>query len=194
MTGDIVRRAVGFMKMGRPKPVWFETVASKYPPLTFAAPKAVKASRAGPNPKNGPEAIWRPPKLHFPEDKYMKKLHKSHPMERLRPTTLNEVEQDPKDVNAIIRSQLELMETGLSPEAAFTQASERFWAARKAEEIKDRIAREQEKFNQDQAGACAGQRAPMRRTEPIGDAIRKMLLEEKRVLIEARQAALKSPY
>lgn len=183
----IVQRAAGFMKMGRPKPVWFDTVAQKYPPLTFKAPKAVRPG-AGPRPKNSPQPIWRPPKLEFPEDKYVSKIYDEHPLERLRPATLCESSEDPADVRKIISHQLELMEAGKSADEAFRIASETFWEARKQAEIKEKVAKERDLFMAEQQEACKEGRPVLRRHEPVGDTIRSLLLEEKAALITDRQS------
>lgn len=187
---EIVRRAAGFMKMGRAKPVWFDTIAHKYPPLTFTAPKVIKAN-AGRRPKNSPEPIWRPPKLIYPEDKYVKKIHQTDPLQQLRPTTLNELEEDRDDATReIIKQQLELMESGLSPDAAFEKASDRFWAERNKREIAEKIAREQARYSQDQVDACTGRRnlGLASRHESVGQTIRQVLLEEKKAILELRNA------
>lgn len=182
-----VQRALGFMKMGRPKPVWFDTVSQKYPPLTFKAPTSVRLG-AGPRPKNSPQPIWRPPKLEFPEDKYVSKIYDGHPLERLRPTTLCETSGDPADTRKIINHQLELMEAGKDASEAFKIASEKFWEERKQAEIKEKVAKERGHFMTEQEEACKGGRVASRRHEPIGDTIRSLLLEEKAALFSDRQS------
>lgn len=187
MSSDLVRRAIGFMKMGRCKPVWFETVAQKYPPLTFKAPKSARAN--GSRPKNSPEPIWRPPKLNYPEDKYVRKIYDAAPVELFRATNLCETSEDPRNAEQmIIKHQLELMETGRKPDEAFQMASDWFWEGRKQLEISEKIAREQSIYCQEQIDNCSWKKVQMRRTQPVGDAIRQHLLEEKAALIAARKA------
>lgn len=175
------------MKMGRPKPVWFDTVAQKFPPLTFKAPKALRPG-AGPRPKKSPLPIWRPPKLEFPEDKYVSKIYDEHPLERLRPATLCETSEDPADTRRIINYQLELMETGKDADEAFKIASEKFWEERKQAEIKEKVAKERKLFMAEQEEACKGGRPALRRPESIGETVKSLLLEEKAALIADRQS------
>lgn len=189
MTVEIVRRAAGFMKMGRAKPVWFDTIAHRHPPLTFTAPKAVRAN-AGHRPKNSPEPIWRPPKLVYPEDKYVRKIHESDPLQKLRPMTLSEQEDDRHDATReIIKQQLGLMESGLSPDAAFQKASERFWEEQARREIAEKVAREEARYSQEQVDACSGRRSYglVNRHESVGQTIRQMLLAEKKAMLDVRK-------
>lgn len=182
-TLDLVRRASGLMKLGRPKPVWYDTVANRCPPLTFQAPASAKASR--PRPKNAHQPIWRPPKLVYPEDKYVQKLFKRWPLEKLRPTSINETMEDPKDVQSVINKQLELMEEGLGTEKAFQVASSEFMAERRREEIEERLARQQSLHMKEQVAATAGEKpftSQQKRVQSIGEVIRSVLEEEKAVL------------
>lgn len=182
---DIVRRATGFMKMGAGKPIWFDSVASRYPPLTFQAPKAIKPA-AGRRPKNSPEPIWRPPKLVYPEDRFAARTLKEHPVEKLKPATLDEFCGDRSNVQTIVNYQLELIEQGKPAAEAYSLASGRFWEERKEAEIARKVAMEQAKYNKDQVRACTVRNPAPNRLRPVSDVIRDILLEEKANLVKNR--------
>jgi hypothetical protein len=156
MSKDLVRRAVGFMKLGRPRPAWFETVAHRHPPLTFKA--AAASSNNGPlkkimplkglSAKSGPVSVNRPTKIEYPEDRCMQKFFQEHPLEKYRPTAINEAEPTGSSLDgfipaeALVEKQLELMETkGMKPGKAYQVASDWFWEERKRQELGRRIAR-----------------------------------------------------
>lgn len=58
---DIVRRAMGSMKMGKARPLWLDTL-QRFPPVTFSLPEYMKKAKRG--------TIPRPPKIEYPEDEY----------------------------------------------------------------------------------------------------------------------------
>lgn len=68
--------------MSKAKPVWLDTVARLYPPVTFSLPDYVKKTKKGRVPK--------PPKIVFPEDEFRQKFFKTYPLEALRATTIDE--------------------------------------------------------------------------------------------------------
>lgn len=82
VTPDIVRRAFGQMRMGKAPPLWLETLTRLYPPVTFALPAYVKATKRGRVPK--------PPKIKYPEDEYRRRFFAQHPLEALKETTMDE--------------------------------------------------------------------------------------------------------
>ena len=81
-THPVVRRALGSIKMGKTKPIWLDTVARLYPPITFSPPDYVKRTPAGRVPK--------PPRIVFPEDVFRRKFFADHPLEALRSSTMDE--------------------------------------------------------------------------------------------------------
>lgn len=78
---EIIRRALGNMKMGRRRPLWLDTL-QRIPPVTFSLPSYIRQTKPGRIPK--------PPSLRYPEDEYKARFFKDHPMETLRPTTMDE--------------------------------------------------------------------------------------------------------
>lgn len=121
------------MRLGRPKPIWFDTVQSN-PPLSF---------------KNHPNA--KPPKLVYPEDKLRVRFYRDHPFELDSPLSLGKEQSASFDLEAAVISpewaiqrQLQLMETGMKETAAYQKACEEF-ELRKAEiEVAERLARQEQ--------------------------------------------------
>ena len=188
MSNSLVRRATGFMQLGRPKPVWFETVVNKFPPLTFKAPQGAGAART--RPKNSPPPIWHPPKLVYPEDRFYQKTLKKNPIELLKPSSLNEMATDPTDSRTILKYQMEIMETGKDAQTAYGLAEKRFWDERKQQEIRDKIARQQFLYAKDQLEASPSfSRNQLKRRlhEPVHETIRSILEEEKTVLASLKE-------
>lgn len=203
MSKDLVRRAVGFMKLGRPRPAWFETVAHRHPPLTFKA--AVTSNNTQPKkimPLKGlsasrPISVNRPAKIDYPEDRCMQKFFQEHPLEKYRPTAINEADPTGSSLDgfipaeALVEKQLELMETkGMKPGKAYQVASEWFWEERKRQELTRRIAREEYLHAQEQASitdSLGSRMAGRRRTESVSDVLRKSLQGELQVLLGASQ-------
>lgn len=70
------------MRMGKPKPVWLDTVARLYPPISFAMPDYIRKTKPGKRP--------RPPRITLPEDTFRRQFFKEHPLEAMRPTSIDE--------------------------------------------------------------------------------------------------------
>lgn len=79
---EIVRNALGNMKLGKTRPIWLDTISSLYPPITFSLPDYIKKTKAGKTPK--------PPKIIFAEDKYRAQFFRKNKTELWRPITLDE--------------------------------------------------------------------------------------------------------
>lgn len=77
----LILRATRDMKMGKKRPVWLDTVMNLFPPLQFAPPAYIQATK-----KN---KLPRPPKIVYPEDAFRKKFFKENDSELWKPTVMN---------------------------------------------------------------------------------------------------------
>ena len=74
---QLIKRVTGLMRLGKPKPIWYDTIQSN-PPLSF---------------KNHPKSSakshhTKPPKLVYPEDKLRARFYRDHPFELDSPLSL----------------------------------------------------------------------------------------------------------
>lgn len=165
VTPDLVRRAVGRMRMGKPQPLWLDTVSRLYPPVTFALPPYMKRTRPGRVPK--------PPTIAYPEDAYRQRFFETYPLETLRETTMDERtggERATDNPDVVFRRQTELMAQGVAAEDAYQLSLAEYTRHRKTAEMEARVAQEQ--FLEHAA-------------VPASKAIEDLLMEEKTVLAEA---------
>lgn len=159
-THPVVRRALGSIKMGKAKPIWLDTVARLYPPITFSPPEYVKRTPAGRVPK--------PPRIVFPEDVFRRKFFADHPLEALRSSTMDErvkldnsqagraIHPDSysfpshcrfaltvRTLSRIFHRQSELVDTGIPAEDAYQMALSEYRKRRAKMELEERVAQEQ---------------------------------------------------
>lgn len=136
---QLLKRANGLMRLGRPKPLWYDTIQSN-PPLSFKNhPAKSAASRI------------KPPKLVYPEDRLRARFYRDHPFELDSPLSLTAEQSTSFDLEAAVISpewaiqrQLQLMEGGMKERAAYHKACEEF-EQRKAEiEVAERLARQEQ--------------------------------------------------
>ena len=134
-----MRKASGLMRLGRPKPLWYDTIQSN-PPLSFKNhPAKSSASRI------------KPPKLVYPEDRLRTRFYRDHPFELDSPLSLGKDQSPSFDLEAAVISpewaiqrQLQLMEGGMKERTAYQKSCEEF-EQRKAEiEVAERLARQEQ--------------------------------------------------
>lgn len=136
---QLMRKASGLMRLGRPKPLWFDTIQSN-PPLSFKNHPAKSAS-----------SRIKPPKLVYPEDRLRTRFYREHPFEMDSPLSLGKEQSPSFDLEAAVISpewaihrQLQLIEGGMKERAAYQKACEEF-EQRKAEiEVAERLARQEQ--------------------------------------------------
>ena len=77
----IVRRTLGNIKMGQTTPVWLDTVARLYPPVTFTEPAYMRGRG---------KKVARPPKLVYAEDAFRRRFFRENPSEVYTVTRIDE--------------------------------------------------------------------------------------------------------
>ena len=78
---ELVKRASGAMKLGKARPLWYDTVKALYPPISFAAPLRADGKK---------EPMRKPPKIVFPEDALRRRIYNRFKCELNQSTTLDE--------------------------------------------------------------------------------------------------------
>lgn len=111
---QIVRKAASILRRGgggrSSMPLWYDTVANKYPPLTFEPPSPVELRPAHlrRSPKSGRKGFTlikfgqetstrvpkQPGKVEYPEDKYRRRFFKEYPEELYKPMVMQEDHKD----------------------------------------------------------------------------------------------------
>jgi hypothetical protein len=138
---QLVKRVSGLMRLGRTKPLWFDTVQTN-PPLSF---------KNHPTKSSSPNSRIKPPKLVYPEDKLRTRFYRDHPFELDSPLSLGKEQSTSFDLESAVISpewaiqrQLQLMEGGMKESQAYQKACEEF-EQRKAEiEVAERLARQEQ--------------------------------------------------
>ncbi len=143
------------MRLGRPKPIWFDTVQSN-PPLSF-------------------KSNAKPLKLVYPEDRLRTRFYRDHPFELDSPLSLGREQSASFDLEAAVISpewaiqrQLQLMETGMKEGVAYQKACEEFELRKSEIEVAERLARQEQ---------LQVQRANLK---PLSQLLDSVFLDEKR--------------
>ena len=74
--------------LGKRKPLWYDAVVVKYPPVRFEA-------------KGG-----RPPRIAYPEDKIRQRFYAEHPLELQSPMDMDEQSADTSSIGRYCRADL----------------------------------------------------------------------------------------
>lgn len=182
---ELLRRVSGLMRLGRPRPLWFDTVSAN-PPLSFVSPvdrqrNREKTEKSGKQtPRTASHA--RPAKIVYPEDKLRRKFYRDHPFELDTPIAINGLSSDAaveppsrdNDGEWAIQRQLQLMAQGVTKHDAHQQACAELYARRAETEIAERLAREERLEVQQET------------LRPMVDVLESVMLQEKTALEERR--------
>lgn len=139
------------MKLGRPKPLWYDTVQAN-PPLSFTCSSSKPTLQLSKKLKLVTvKPVQKPPKLIYPEDNLRKKFYRDHPFEFDTPITVLEesssLSTSKLDSEWAVQRQLQLMESAsISESQAYTQACSEYFTRKAEAQVTDRLARE-EQFN-----------------------------------------------
>lgn len=167
---QLIRKVNGLMRLGRAKPVWYDTLQTN-PPLSFKNHPAASA-----------KGRIKPPKLVYPEDKLRTKFYREHPFEVDSPLNLQPTGNSSFDLETAIISpewaiqrQLQLMETGMKEAVAYQKACEEFELRKSEIEVAERLARQEQ---------LQVQRENLK---PISQLLDSVFMEEKREIEYKRQ-------
>ncbi len=123
----------------------------------------------------------------------MRQLFDAYPLEKLRPTTIDESSTDPNDLQQIIKYQLEYIEGGKDANEAFKLGSDRYWQEKKVREIKKKVNRQQYLYVQSQIEAANGKKVLSHNSgQSLCDTIREVMREETRLFEDIYHQSLKS--
>jgi hypothetical protein len=131
---DFIRRAKNLARLGKPKPIWYDTVTRNIIPHNSTRNSLVRNN-----------AIGKPAPIRFLEDRLRINFHSKFPLEALRPTVFRvELEDLPEDsIEFAIKRQACLMEEyGIAEEEAYAIAEKEFLTKRMRAEVEQRVARE----------------------------------------------------
>ena len=172
---ELVKKVSGWMRMGKAKPVWFETVSVNHPPLSFAPAASTQIPYKKLKPRTL-QPVHKPEKLVYPEDRMRRRFYREHPLELDEPISLAETGKVMNGVDGefVVQRQLELIEKDrMSEEDAYQKACKEFYQKRGETEIAERLAADQH------ITVLGG------KYEPMKTVFERILLEEK-AEIEAR--------
>lgn len=153
-----VKRAKNIPKLGKKKPLWFETVTRNYLPFESCVRKEELS-------------IGKPQKIVYPEDEIRINFHSKFPIEAHRRMLFKKsIDELPEDsIEHAIKHQLQLMkEYGVDEMQAQKTAIHFFQTNRKRLEIEARVARQQME-----------QQIP---SDKYYGPLRRILLEEKHIM------------
>ena len=112
-----VQRAIQNIKLGKPKPIWYETITQHYPPLLFNQPQAVKGMSVTSKDIKS--------QIKYPEDRFRMEFYKIFPMELTKPVDLGD-NKSMTTAEQAIRYYGYLIERGQSHSKAKEMAIEKF--------------------------------------------------------------------
>lgn len=115
-----VHRAIQGVKLGRQKPLWYETITQHYPPLLFHKPQPVDGNKKTKDIKTTKKIQ----KISYPEDRIRIEFYKRFPMELTRPVDLNS--KSISEAEQAIRYQIHLLNQGHSYDTAKELAIEKY--------------------------------------------------------------------
>lgn len=144
---QLIKKVGGLMRLGRAKPVWFDTIQTN-PPLSFKSHPATKTKTSN---SNSSKSFPKPPKLVFPEDKLRARFYRDHPFELDNPLTLGRDQFPSFNLQSAvigpewaIQRQLQLMENGMKEGLAYQQACQEFELRKSEIEVAERLARQEQ--------------------------------------------------
>ena len=133
----LIKRVDGLVRLGRAKPLWFDTIQTN-PPLSFK-------NHPIQNKKSNGSSRIKPPKLVYPEDRLRIRFYRDHPFELDTPLSLNPNYPTPIiDPEWTIQRQLQLIENGMKENSAYLQACQEFEQRKSEREVAERLARQEQ--------------------------------------------------
>jgi hypothetical protein len=120
-----VQKAIQRVKLGLPKPLWYETITQHYPPLMFHQPQPLRQTQLKSKSDTRTQRRDKIQKISYPEDQLRLDFYKKFPLELTKPIELED--NDPKHLpiaEKVIRYQASLLQQGRSYEESQAMAIE----------------------------------------------------------------------